>query len=624
MCGFVGWVRRGDRVARARLYSALQRINHRGPDDEGIFIRDNVGLGHKRLAIIDLTPLAHQPMCDDTQTLWIVYNGEVYNFRELRQVLENRGYKFRSHSDAEVVLLSYKEWGDAAFLKFNGMFALAIYSIPEQEIIIVRDRYGIKPVYYYYDGDNFIFASEIKSIIQLLPTTPQVDLYGLREYFTFQNIYTDRTLIHNVRVLLPGHILKFDTNRHLIKEIRKYWDFNFKERLTVDDISEKDAISKLRTLFEQAVIRQTVSDVEIGAFLSGGMDSGSIVAVLSRHLPGIKTFTIGFDTRSADGLEQHFDERPVAEILASYLKTDHFERFIHPGIAKDIIPEVIYYLEDLRLGMSYPNYLAMQFVSHFVKVVISGAGGDELFGGYPWRYYTILNVQNEDEFYRNWYRYWQRLIPENQQQVAFNPKIWKYIESYSPYEPFVSILRNGHYKPNDWFSMASYFELKTFLHGLFIIEDHTSMAHSLEVRVPFLDNDLVEFAIRLPMEYKINPKDPGIVISENISGKKEIYYRLSNSGKVILRKAMKGLIPDEILERKKQGFSSPEASWYRGPIVDTVKRWLLSPNSRILEFFNRKYISRILNEHIEGIANHRLLLWSFISFEHWLRHFITE
>ena len=590
-------------------------------------IEDNrwhLALGHRRLAIIDLTPKAHQPMSDRSKSVWITYNGEVYNFKDLRAELEKAGHAFFSNSDTEVIINSYKHWGIDCIHKFNGVFAFALWDNERNKLFLARDRYGVKPLYYYHKDGVLIFASEIKSILQNKQVEVAVDLEALNEYFTFQNIFTDRTLFKDVKLLPQGSYLEIDANRQHKKnlQVNKYWDYEFSSEGF--RLSQLETAQELRRLFDQAVTRQLVSDVPIGSYLSGGMDSGSITAIVRQHLGRIPTFTCGFDLSSASGLELAFDERKHAETLANLLKTEHYEVVLHAGDMEAIMPELIWHLEDLRVGQSYPNYYITRLAGKFVKVVLSGAGGDELFGGYPWRYYRGLNPKDMDDYLRNYYDYWQRLVTDEDKRKLFSHDIYKEIQHHSTFDIFRSVLNERQTLPRnseEYLNTTMYFEIKTFLHGLFVVEDKISMASSLETRVPFLDNDLADFAMKIPARFKIESLEQVTGMDEDKLGK---YREGRKGGKLILRKMMQGLIPQEILDREKQGFSAPDASWFRGESIEYIRRLLLDPKARIYEYLNPDYVQERLEQHMSGKSNNRLFIWSLLSFEWWNRRFIEK
>jgi asparagine synthase (glutamine-hydrolysing) len=623
MCGIAGiYQQSGEPVASELLRQMTNSIAHRGPDGEGQFIKGGLGLGHRRLSIIDLSDAGRQPMADASNELVLVYNGEIYNFKELRKELEAAGHRFKSRTDTEVLLYAYKQWGEACVNRFNGMFAFALYDQPKQKLFLARDRYGIKPLYWYFKDGRFVFASEIKAILQHPAVQRRISYSALNEYLTFQNILSDATLFDGVRLLPPATTLTLDLKSGAQPKLQRYWDFAFKPQ---ENLTEKECEDRLYDLFVASVKRQLVSDVPIGAYLSGGMDSGSIVAVARGHLGRLSTFTGGFDLSSASGLELGFDERKNSELVANLLKTEHYEMVMHAGDMEHIMPPLIWHLEDLRVGQCYPNFYVARLAGKFVKVVMSGAGGDEIFGGYPWRYFTGMENGN-GEYHKRYYAFWQRLVSDEEKEKAFTSDVRRSIGDHSTFETFRSVFNPQlALKSNeDLLSASLYFELKTFLHGLLVVEDKVSMAHSLETRVPFLDNELVDFALQIPARYKVNDLSKSVRVDENTIGKRHLAQLKTNAGKAILRKAMSRLIPKDVTDRVKQGFSAPDASWYRGESIDYVNRVLRNPKALINEFVRPDYVANILDQHCNGIQNRRLLIWSLLSLETWCEQFLKS
>lgn len=617
MCGIAGFINlTGQAAEPARIQAMTDALVHRGPDGEGHWLERNVGLGHRRLAIIDLSNSAHQPMVSVEHRYVLSYNGEVYNYRELRKELEALGYWFRSDSDTEVVLYALIAWGEKALLKFNGMFALALWDRKEQSLLLARDRYGIKPLYYDFLPERFYFASEQKAITQSQGYERQTDYEALFEYFTFQNIFTDKTFEKNIKILPAGHYLKIAlTAQKPAPVITQYWDYCFAEpEGPVDEIAYREELDRLIC---QAVERQLVSDVELGAYLSGGMDSGSLTALASRQLPYIKTFTCGFDLSSASGIELAFDERVKAEAMSAKFKTEHYEMVLKAGDMERCLPRFAYHLEEPRVGQSYPNYYAAKLASKFVKVVLSGAGGDELFAGYPWRYYRAAVNKDFDHYIDQYYGFWQRLIPNDMLRQVFAP-IWDEVKHISTRDIFRNVFKNHQNElrtPEDYINHSLYFEAKTFLHGLFVVEDKLSMAHGLETRVPFMDNDLVDFAMKCPVSLKLNNLSEVAKINENeVKAKRQAHFQKTSDGKQILRDVMSRYIPQDITTSVKQGFSSPDASWFKGESIDFVKQNLLNPENQIYQKLDYSSIETLLCEHIEGKENRRLLIWSLLNF----------
>jgi asparagine synthase (glutamine-hydrolysing) len=390
------------------------------------------------------------------------------------------------------------------------------------------------------------------------------------------------------------------------------------------EASDHEYREELGRLFRQAVTRQLVSDVELGSYLSGGMDSGSITAVAATSFPYLKTFTCGFDLSSASGIELGFDERVRAEAMSYQFKTEHYEMVLKAGDMERCMPRLARHLEEPRVGQSYPNYYAAQLASKFVKVVLSGAGGDELFGGYPWRYYRAVVNAGFDDYIDKYYRFWQRLVNNAELKKMFAP-IWNDVSGVQTRDIFKSVFPSGDEvpeTPEDYVNHSLYFEAKTFLHGLLVVEDKLSMAHSLETRVPFLDNDLVDFATSCPVRLKLNNVGDVIRIDENEPGSKQArFFKKTRDGKQILRDVMKGFIPDDVASAEKQGFSAPDASWFKGESIDFVRERLMNGNTRIYDLLDKQAVQSLVQEHLSGERNRRLLIWSLLSVEQFLGEF---
>jgi len=619
MCGIAGFVNlQGDPASPVILKRMTDAVAHRGPDGEGQWVEGNVGIGHRRLAILDLSPAGHQPMVSADHRWVLSYNGEVYNYRELRANLEAEGVWFHSQTDTEVVLYALATWGTDALLKFNGMFALALWDRKGQSLLLARDRYGIKPVYYSQQGSIFSFGSEQKAITAQPGFRKVLNKPALLEYFTFQNIFTDQTLLQDIKILPAGHYLTLST-RHPEPRTNQYWDYRFRE--PEKPRKKEEYLEELDRLFKQAVNRQLVSDVELGAYLSGGIDSGSITALAAQQFPYLKTFTCGFDLSSASGIELGFDERAKAEAMSAKFKTEHYEMVLKAGDMERCLPKLAWHLEEPRVGQSYPNYYAAKLASKFVKVVLSGSGGDELFGGYPWRYYRAAGAKNFEHYIDEYYLYWQRLVSNAELKALFAP-IWQEVKDVWTRDIFRDVFlnhQNNLNRPEDYINHSLYFEAKTFLHGLFMVEDKLSMAHGLESRVPFMDNDLVDFAMSCPVSLKINNLDHVLRINENEPGSKTLkYFRKTNDGKQLLREVMERMIPEGVARAEKQGFSSPDASWFKGESINFVCRTLVDGNPLIYDLLERKASVNLINEHLRGERNRRLLIWSLLNVESWM------
>lgn len=623
MCGITGIFNiNGEPVSVNILQKMTDSLSHRGPDGEGVWTEGFAGLGHRRLAIIDLSPLGSQPMQNDSGDFIITYNGELYNYMNLKVELEALGYKFHSKTDTEVILKSFEAWGSDCVHKFNGMFAFAIWDRKKSAIFIARDRYGIKPLYYFFKNGKLIFASEIKALLQHPEISVKVNIKALNEYFSFQNIFSDLTLFKDIMLLPPAGTISLGIKNNKSLKINQYWDFCFRND---HSLNEQEYTEELERLFTQAVNRQLISDVEIGSYLSGGMDSGSITSIAAKNFKNLKTFTCGFDLSSANGLELGFDERIKAEFLSNIYKTEHYEIVLKAGDMERVMHDLIWHLEDLRIGQSYPNFYVARLASKFVKVILSGSGGDELFAGYPWRYYRAVVNDDSEHYIEKYYRYWQRLIPDSYKPKFYNKEIYPEILSYQCKDIFRNVLENklnNEITPEEYVNHSLYFEAKTFLHGILLVEDKLSMAHSLETRVPFLDNDLVDFAMKVPITHKLKNLKEVIRINENIPGPKtERFFEQNNDGKIILRKALMKYVPESYATGLKQGFSAPDASWFKGESNNYIKNILYDKRARIYEYIQPKMAQQLMDEHFSGKTNRRLLIWSLLCFEWWNRIF---
>lgn len=551
MCGIAGILRfDGAPVDCTDIKTMTHAIAHRGPDGEGQWCEGSIGLGHRRLAIIDLSEAAAQPMHSRDGRYVISYNGEVYNFRELRRELEKQGSRFFSQSDTEVVLEAVIRWGiDGAIRRFNGMFAFVIWDSHEREMILGRDRYGIKPLYLWQTRDLVAFASEPKAFRALSKFDARVDPVAVAEYFTFQNIISNRTFLIGVSVFPSGHyaIIRVGSNEPAAVHLHQYWDFSFMEPNA--PATEEEYVEEAMRLIAQAVERQLVSDVEVGAYLSGGLDSGALVAMATQVRPCLKTFTIGFDLTAVDPSEMTFDERDRARDVARALGTTHVDSIVSPGDVRASIPMLAWHMEEPRVGQSYPNLHAAALARKFAKVVLSGTGGDEIFGGYPWRYQT--GVTDFDALRRASFQVWNRGLSSDKVVQLLKPSGSSLQEADLREMHAETLSRGWRDGGSEYASLnaALYYEAKTFLPGLLAVEDRLSMAFGIEVRVPFLDNDLVDFAQNIPGFFRL--------------GRGENASRTERSGKSLLRRAMQGVLPDPVVVAAKQGFAGPDSRWFR-------------------------------------------------------------
>jgi asparagine synthase (glutamine-hydrolysing) len=567
------------------------------------------GMGHRRLSVIDLTVAGHQPMASPDRRYWLSFNGEIYNFPELRKELQNLGHEFYGRSDSEVILNMWAEYGEEGLSRLDGMFAIAVYDLRENLLTLARDRFGVKPLYYAENHDLFIYGSEVKSILASGYIMADLDPAALYEYFTFQNIYSDRTLFKHIRLLEPGAVLQLRPGAGESPRKKFFYDLFPAIDMTFND--PRKAREAVAEIFNLSVQSQLISDVAVGAYLSGGMDSGSIVAVAGRSIPRLHTFTCGFDMTNVNGLEQAFDERSNSEALAYLLQTEHYEVVLHSGDMPAAMEKLTWHVDDPRVGMCHQNWYVAKLASKFVKVCLSGAGGDELFAGYPWRY--LSGLENTEKYFK----YWHRLMAQDRLKSLFSADL----------QPWAGHTREAFEKafsksPETDTSLSEFeqslqrilhFEFRTFLQGVLLMEDKISMAHSLEVRVPFLNNSMVDLAFRLPSALKLN-------IGKMVTNNAESNFKTAE-GKSILRQAMRRFLPDVYTNQPKQGFSPPDSNWYRGESMDYIKEILCDTVTRQRPWLNQDTIDQCLDEHFSGQQNHRLLIWSLLSFEWLQRHY---
>jgi asparagine synthase (glutamine-hydrolysing) len=597
MCGItLAFNLSGEFDLNSKIHLMTDKLYHRGPDDFGYYVdtRYNTALGHRRLSILDLSKRGHQPMFYDNKNLAIVFNGEIYNFMEIRKELVTKGYCFNSETDTEVILASYSEWGEACVTRFNGMWAFALLDKHKNKIFCSRDRVGIKPLYYAKNGNKFYLASEIKAILAA-DYKAELDLEGLNEYFSFQNIISCNTLFSGIRMLPAGNNLVLNVQTGIFK-IYEYWDMKYKPDIAA---KEDELIEELQGIFYRAMKRHMISDVEIGATISGGMDSSAIASIASNHFGRIHTFTGFFDTTEIDFDDRSYSEIDDARIISNKFNTIHHERLIVPQDLIDTLPSIVWHLEDPKVGMCYTFFTISQLVSTKVKVNLSGTGGDELFAGYPWRYNLIADKETGDEFGNVYYDWWCRLIKDSGKTGFFRENITKRIDAETPRRSYNNILK----KAGDYSSInkALYFDLKTFLHGFLMVEDKMGMAYSIETRFPFLDNELLEFLMKVPDHLKFK----------------------NGTGKYLLKRAFESLLPEDIIHKRKQGFTPPDKTWYNRELREYIDVMLLSKKTMSHAYINKKAIENIIYEHRKGKDN-RLIIWSLLFFEGWCRTFLCR
>jgi len=628
MCGFVGYINGQGRAASPDITKTMaDLIAHRGPDGDGFFNEGPVGLGHRRLAIIDLTPGSDQPMHSADGRYVMVFNGEIYNFHELRDAMITDGESFVTQGDSEVLLRAFMRDGTDAFLQMNGMFTCAILDTQTGRMTIARDRFGVKPLYYTAQNGVFAFASEIKGLKGNPDIGFEISPHGLAEYLTFMNFISDATLFKDIYLFPAGSYFEFDITSPPANGARlgvtQYWDFNF----TGDDPDynrERDAdgwAAQIKEKFEAAVHRQLVSDVGYSSFLSGGVDSGSITAIAAQFAQSenraLNTFTAYFDYEGASDAELKFDERNDARLMSDTFKTTHHECPIGPKDFERVAETLCYHLDEPRVGQSYPNFLVSELVRTIETVTLSGAGGDELFGGYPWRYYQGLPADNFEDYIDGYYQYWRRLAVSDEELATIMAPLGGIPDGFDGREIFKSVYPKAAYSarmPAELLNWTLYFEAKTFMNGLLVVEDKVSMAHSLETRVPFLDNDLVDLACRVPIQAKLGDIDGNLERRRlECAGTPVPTDGRRDDGKVILRHMMKDLVPRKIYENKKQGFSAPDGSWWKNQSYPFIADRLLDTDRRLFNYVNGEEVSAIVKGHKAGTrSDGRHKIWAFL------------
>ena len=621
MCGICGIVDySGVLIEEDTLWQMTETLKHRGPDDSGVELFEYAGLGHRRLSIIDLTSGGHQPMLSEDGNFVLVYNGELYNFQELRQRLEEDGAVFRSRSDTEVVLRAYIRWGTKSFSMFKGMFALAVWDKTAQRLHMARDRFGIKPLYYYPFKSGVVFGSEIKSLIPSKRVRLEVDWQGLHEFLYYQNALGSHTLFDRVTKLLPGHYLTVD--RKTIHS-SAYWSvFDTKPVST----SIEEATSAVRTKLEDAVKSHLASDVPVGIFLSGGVDSSAITAFAARHYGGkLKTFSAGFDFKGG------VNELPKARQVAEHFATEHEELHIQGGKMPDIIERLVRsHDQPFSDAANIPLYLLCQQLEGSIKVVLQGDGGDEMFAGY--RRYNVLScewfwrpfsrmapylawVVPRGQTYYRWMRFFNAMRQSDRAMRmallltvercncsparVFTGETRKTLYGFDPFARYREVYEKV--KDFDPVQQMLYTDSVILLPDTFLEKvDKATMAHGIESRVPFLDADLAGYAMGLPSFYKVK------------RGHK----------KWILRQALRGIVPDTFLDARKCGFGVPRSYWLRGPLSDYMRSVLLDPHTLGWGVFDRKALEQCIDEHVHGLRDNGVLLYKLLNLALWHKFYL--
>ncbi len=613
--------RRDEVVEAAQVHRMCQTIVHRGPDDEGIYAQGPVGLGMRRLSIIDLSG-GHQPIHNEDKTVWIVYNGEIYNFPELRRGLEQRGHTFYTHADTEVIVHLYEEMGADCVKKLRGMFALALYDERRQSLLLARDRLGKKPLHYALHQGRLLFGSEIKTILSVAPELAEVNPEGLLQYFYFGYIPDPHTAFRRIHKLPPGHLMEYAGGK---TSIREFWDVP--EYGTHPAMSEEECLQELERRLEEAVRIRLISDVPLGALLSGGVDSSIIVALMARASgTPVKTFSIGFEA-------EKFNEAEYARLVSKKFGTDHHELILDPNLEETLTFLSGMLEEPFGDSSMLPTYYVSRMARQHVTVALSGDGGDELFAGYD-RYLIAMERRNFDRV-PDWVGriYRDRVHPRVPnamygRNLAWNASLTprdRYLDDVS-YLPVLHRERSlfskdflesaaqlpnpleqwQHYYDNapahDPLSRLLYLDTKTYLTADILAKvDRMSMASSLEVRVPMLDHEFVEWVAALPVDWKFR----------------------TGTRKFILKKLAERLgIPPALLHRRKQGFQLPLVDWMRDSMKDQFLRVLLEPRTLQRGYFKPEAVRALIDEHTRGRRNRSGILWRMLVLELWHRNFM--
>ena len=621
MCGIAGFAGHGS-VSNsesdiALLHAMCEVIRHRGPDDEGIRVEDGVGLGMRRLSIIDLST-GNQPIHNEDRTVWVVFNGEIYNYRELRAELERGGHRFYTSSDTETIVHAYEQWGEQAFVRLRGMFGMAVWDRRRRTLLVARDRAGIKPLYYAERSGRLFFGSEIKSLLAAGAADRNIDLAALDHYLTF--LYTPRegSIFQGVRKLPPGHFLRWSQGR---AEIKPYWQLPARETFTGTDA---EAADQLHDVLRDAVRSHLISDVPLGAFLSGGIDSSLVVGLMAEVSDRpVRTFSIGFD-------EPQFDELEHARKVAERFKTEHHEFVVRPDALSILDRLIEHFDEPFADSSAIPTWYVCEMARRHVTVVLSGDGGDELFGGYD-RYLPHPRVSAFDRLPipgkrevaaaawpwlphgtrgKNFLRHVSRddrgrfldataFFQPDEKRALFTPDVLQRVDPFAAERQLARHFDDLGDLP--FGSQMMKFDFRTYLpEDVLVKVDRMSMAHSIESRVPLLDNHVIDFAASLPLRTKIH----------------------NGVRKVLLKQVAERILPRDIITRRKQGFGVPVGVWFRGSLRDTFSDVLRSQRARERGYFNQGFINRLLDEHLAGVRDHSLRLWQLVVLELWHRAYI--
>lgn len=613
MCGISGVWEFNSNVDK----SILQKMNkiqfHRGPDDSGIIVSNRVGLGHQRLSIIDLSIKGKQPMSNENNTVWVVFNGEIYNFKNLREELERKNHRFKSDTDTEVIIHGYEEWGVNLVYKLRGMFAFAIYDSSRKKIILSRDRVGKKPLWYYKDDKRLVFASEMKALLQHPEVPRKINKNAISYYLSYGYIPHPISIFENIYKVEPAQLLIIDQAG--IKKY-KYWNYEFKP---INKSFEQLKL-ELRRVIEESVKLRMISDVPLGAFLSGGIDSSIIVALMSKYTDQVKTFSIGFE-------EQDFNELPDARIISEKYNTNHHEFIVKPDAIK-LLPELVYYYnEPYSDSSAIPSYYLAKMTRQHVTVALNGDGGDENFAGYD-RY--MINNFYKKLYFKKILQKLSNFIPEFSNknslrklkrvlQIAHlsdKEKYYSFLKTFSRIEKIKimldqeladlqvqKIIFEEMSKEKNFVDQAMRADINYYLPcDLLVKMDIATMSNSLEARSPFLDQELMSLTMQIPWNYKLNNFDK----------------------KHILKQAFKELLPKQTLKKKKQGFGVPLTHWFRNELKEFAHDVINSESFKNRKIFNIKECNKILEQHITKTKDNSHKLWNLLCLEQWYKIYVDE
>jgi asparagine synthase (glutamine-hydrolysing) len=606
MCGIVGF----NWEDKSKVTALAELLNHRGPEQQGFHVADGVSIGHKRLCILDLSQKGRQPLYNEDRSICISYNGEIYNFKQLRETLRQAGHHFTSATDTEVLVHGYEQWGTDILSKLNGQFAFCIFDQPKNLFFIARDRLGIRPLYYYADEEKFIFGSEVKVFLKS-DIKKKINREVLDHYMLFGNSTSNRSILEDVHKLPPAHYLVYDLASKKIQQRQRYWQLSFPEDINA---SENEITEQISRKLECSIEKRLIADVPLGAFLSGGVDSSIIVAIMSRYVKDLKTFSIRFDY-------PEFNESRYAKIISDKFHTTHYEITFDAGDVKNLIGELPYYYDEPFGDPSMvPTCLVSRVARQEVTVSLSGTGGDELFGGYP-RYRELVWLRKINRLpavlkltlnymidlanvflKKDKLSKLQSFLGRPEPAYLIYLKLFSYMfrskqESIDKLAGFEYL--SEHFCYEDDLTNALNFDCSEYLPDCLLTkEDRASMAVSLEARVPFLDHELVEFAGRIPSKMKIQK---GIK-------------------KYLLKKAFADVLPSEILYRRKQGFGVPLVHYFRDELRDFAYREIFDFDE--YNYYDKTFLRKLWNDHQSRRSDYSRLFWSIMMFNLWYKQWM--